>query len=64
MYMGPNSSDASLGGQNKNGTRTPPELVDLESERTADRNGGKLGRYFVMIGTPCYIIFRRFNCLY
>ena len=44
VYLGVNNgngnSASSTGGQNKNGTRTP-ELVDLDGEKTNERNGGK-----------------------
>ena len=43
VYLGVNNSSGNSGsntsGQNKNGTRTP-ELVDLDGEKTAERNGG------------------------
>ena len=44
VYLGVNNSSgnsaSNTSGQNKNGSRTP-ELVDLDGEKTAERNGGK-----------------------
>merc|ERR1712198_702594 len=46
VYLGVNNgngnSATSTGGQNKNGTRTP-ELVDLDGEKTNERNGDTNG---------------------
>ena len=45
VYLGVNNgsggSASNVPGHNKNGTRTP-ELVDLDGEKTTERNGGKL----------------------
>ena len=48
VYLAANSNSgggsttaSSSGGQSKNGSRSPPELVDLDSEKPTDRNGGK-----------------------
>ena len=47
VYLGVNSnnggssSTSGSAGQNKNGSRTPPVLVDLDADKTNDRNGGK-----------------------
>ena len=49
VYLGVNSNTgggysttpSSSGGQSKNGSRSPPELVDLDTEKPNERNGGK-----------------------
>ena len=39
---GCSNTASSTSGQSKNGSRTPPELVDLDSEKPSERNGGKI----------------------
>ena len=44
VYLGLNSNNGTASGstgQNKNGSRTP-ELVDLDTEKPNERNGGKI----------------------
>ena len=54
VYLGVNSNNSgtssasSTVGQNKNGSRTPPELVDLDSDKTSERNGGKIHKYLAL----------------
>ena len=52
VYLGLNSNNGSSSstsgsaGQNKNGSRTP-ELVDLDTEKPNERNGGK--RFYIFL---------------
>ena len=49
VYLGVNSNNggasstaaSSSAGQNKNGSRSPHDIVDLDTEKANERNGGK-----------------------
>ena len=45
---GSGNSASNTVGQNKNGTRTP-ELVDLDGEKTNERNGGNFNLNFFIL---------------
>ena len=61
VYLGVNNgtggSASNVPGQNKNGTRTP-ELVDLDGEKTTERNGGKLYQSYCLLTTHISILTR------
>ena len=57
VYLGVNSNNggasstaaSSSAGQNKNGSRSPHDIVDLDTEKANERNGGKKQNYYLLI---------------
>ena len=65
VYLGLNSNNGSSSasgsaGQNKNGSRTP-ELVDLDTEKPNERNGGKISGMALLLGGGFKFRFFRIN---
>ena len=48
VYLGVNSNNgsSSSSGQNKNGSRSP-DLVDIDTDKPNDRNGGNIYLYYI-----------------
>ena len=60
VYLGVNSNNgsSSSSGQNKNGSRSP-DLVDIDTDKPNDRNGGN---FFIYINkTKCMSVLLPYN---
>ena len=57
VYLGVNSNNgsSSSSGQNKNGSRSP-DLVDIDTDKPNDRNGGNFFMYYNLLQTRQIIL--------